>query len=88
MMDDIRPATIDDHLAINLDKVLTAAPTLRAFPDLAVAVAHAGGDVERNAQAVGGLHLMQVMSQAIHQHVNDNMDQYQAAINTVAQGPK
>ena len=84
-MTDMKPAGMDDHLAINLDRVLTAAPTLRAMPDLAVAVANAGGDIERNAQAVGGLHLMQVMTQAIHQHVNDHADKYQSAINTASQ---
>ena len=68
--------TIDDHMAINMDKILRAAPTLRSMPDLVVAIAKAGGDVEDNAQAVAGLHMINTISRAVHDHVQDNREHY------------
>ena len=80
MPQNLPSASIDDHMAINIDKVLRAAPTLRVMPDLVVAIANAGGDVERNAQAVGGMHMAQVISQAVHSHIQDNREHYDTMI--------
>jgi len=71
---------VHDHLAINIDKVLNAAPTLKNFPDLVLAVAQGGGDIEENAQALGALHLITAVAKAAHNHVQDNPEAYTALI--------
>lgn len=48
---------ISDHLAINLDRALKANPNLMHHPDLAYAVANAGGNIEENALELYGIHL-------------------------------
>jgi hypothetical protein len=65
-------ASPHDELAINLDKVLNAAPTLRGSPDIAMAVAKMPGDVADNAQYVGALHLINGLARAVHGHIQDN----------------
>jgi len=67
---------VHDHLAINIDKVLNAAPTLKNFPDLVLAVAQGGGDIEDNAQAVGALHLISTIAKSTNNHVQDNPEMY------------
>ena len=67
---------ISDHLAINLDRALKANPNLMHHPDLAYAVANAGGNIEENALEIYGVHLkrmalesaMSVLSKLNAQH--------------------
>jgi hypothetical protein len=72
---------VHDDLAIKLDKVLKAAPTLAHAPDLAVAVAQMPGKIEDNAQAVGALHLINAVAKTVHTHVAENPDKYRHIIN-------
>ena len=67
---------VHDHLAINIEKVLNAAPTLKNFPDLVLAVAQGSGDIEDNAQAVGALHLISAIAWSTSNHVQDNPEAY------------
>ena len=60
--------SLPQHLAYNLDRVVTTAPTLQAHPDLAHAAVIAGGDIEQNARAMAG---MQMFHEAI-QHARDD----------------
>ena len=48
---------ISDHLAINLDRALKANPNLMHHPDLAYAVANAGGNIEDNALEIYGVYM-------------------------------
>ena len=71
---------VHDNLAINIEKVLNAAPTRKNFPDIVLAVAQGGGDVEDNAQAVGALHLIAGVAKSVHGHVQDNPEMYKSLI--------
>jgi hypothetical protein len=71
---------LGDMLSINLEKVLNAAPTLKHSPDLALAIANAGGDVENNAQAVGALQLIHHIAATVHEHSINSPQMYSEMI--------
>ena len=72
---------VHDDLAVKLDKVLKAAPTLAHTPDLALAVANMPGNPEDNAQSVGALHLINAVAKTVHTHVADNPEKYRDLLN-------
>ena len=79
---------ITDNLALNIDKVLTAAPTLKAVPELVTYLAQHSDDIENDAQAVAGVHLMQTMAHAIHGHYQENKPQYDNLLEAVKERQK
>ena len=68
--------TPHDALAINLEKTLNAAPSLKAHPDIVYHVAHSGGNVEDNAQLIAGIHLIHQLAKAVYLHVDSNKEAY------------
>jgi len=76
---------VTDNLAINVDKVLKAAPTLKVMPELVTYIAQHSDDIENDSQAVAGLHLMQTMAHAIHGHYQENRPQYDNLLSTITE---
>ena len=72
---------IDDHMAINVGRVLKAAPTLVKQPDLVMAVAISGvDDLEDMAQGVAGLFLMYMVGRMVHEHAQNNPELHKQMI--------
>jgi len=76
-------APFHDNMAVEIDRVLKAAPTLKQHPDLVVAIAKQGGDVESNAQMVGALQLVHAVAQSVHQHAQENPAMYSSLIRSM-----
>lgn len=80
-----RPPNVHDLNAINLDKAIKAAPTIKYHPDLGLAAVRAGGNIVENAQSLSGFHLANTLFDTATDHLRANPQVHQAFAHVVTQ---